>query len=169
VDFSNADTLDKIYMYLQQPDDFVLDEADMKYYTTLVNAYTIMSEYMREGEALMMIRGTGLERMSHAKAWRIMNDVKRLFGNVIERHKEFERTMFYDRLLHLAQLNRDALDFAEERRCLVAAAKLRALDKVEKGLGINPRDIKPIPVEITSDPAALMFDEAQVVDDGEEE
>lgn len=159
-DFKKASRIEKFYIYMMQPDSFTLNDTDFKYFDALQQAFALTCDQISMASAISLIQMSIPEFESWNKANRLYADVQNLYGQIIERNKEFQRILVVEKLRQLAEKAEEQDNITEARRCLVAAGKFEHFDKPDED-GFDPKDFElPQPI-FTSDPDAL---EAEDID-----
>lgn len=163
-DFLQADRMDKIFMHILFPDQFNLNKTDSEYLELLQDAYRLVRKELSDHAVLRLVEEAYPE-ISKYRRHKLINDVKRLWGNIVHRNKEYDRLVLRERLVKLANRARKAGDLQEERRALQAIIRMDGLDvhDVEK---FNPADIQLPTVIFTADPKAYAVEDAEVLNEG---
>lgn len=164
----DKDRLDRIYMYMLQPDYFepYISKYDKQYLGRLTEVHALFREYMSEYKVMKaMIRlFDWVSVPNRCKPY--IQDCQRLFGDFQKRSAEFDRMILRERYFKIAERAKAAEDFDTERKCLDSIMKLDGLDK--HGVGEeDPQQITIPAITFTTDPVALI-EEAQIVGDEEE-
>ncbi len=159
-DFKKASRIEKFYIYMMQPDSFVLTDKDYNYFTAVQQAFALTCDQISMATAIALIQMTIPEFESWNMANKLYSDVQNLYGEIIQRNKEFQRTLTVEKLRQLAEKAEEEGNITEARRCLTAAGKFEHFDKPDIEV-FDPREIEiPEPI-FTSDPSAL---EAEDID-----
>ena len=99
-DWKKASRIERMYIYMMEPDRFALNDPDRKYLNTLKRAFHIMSDYSSNLVASNLIFECFGEVETKNRVYKIMNDARDLFGAMIQRNKEFDRMVMKERLSH---------------------------------------------------------------------
>jgi hypothetical protein len=164
VEFKNATKIERMYMYMIEPDRFVLAEDEERYFHILRQSYAVIAEFDRPRgeviEAINTIKGD-----FRASAYKIIKDAQALYGMFEEIDKRVQRAIVREKLKMLAMKAQEQNDGQLEARCYEAMIRL---DKLDQADGDPVQDITIPMLEITSDPTALI-EEAEIFEDGETE
>lgn len=162
VEFKNATKVERMYMYMIEPDRFVLAEEEERYFHILRQSYAVIAEFDKPRgeviEAINTIKGD-----FRATAYRIMKDAQSLFGMFEEVDKRVQRAIVREKLKMLAIKAQNQNDGQLEARCYEAMIRL---DKLDQSDGDPVQDTTIPMLEVTSDPTALI-EEAEIIEDGE--
>ena len=157
-DWKKANRIERYYMYMMDPDRFALTDTEANHLNAIKRAFNLTHDKITRAEAITIIQDNIAFYEEWAKASKLFTDVQNLFGNLIKRNKEYQRTLLIEKLLKLADLAELEGNITEARRCLVAAGKFDHLDKPTEE-AINPADYEiPEPL-FTDDPKVLVVED----------
>lgn len=161
-DFKSATRIERMRMYLVEPDQFALNDRDDRYFQLLRQAYPIICQGLPKAETKEMIED--LKGSAYRESVvKIIRDAQELFGPFEEVDKRVQRGTIREKLKRLAHLSEEKDDLEEARACYEALIKLDRLDK-DDPIEEVPNEL-PMP-RFTDDTAALeQFEEAEVDDD----
>lgn len=181
-DFLKADRINRIRMYMIEPEKFCLDDADERYYRMLQQAYQLVFDELRQSVAIRVIQETIPEAESWYMANRLLRDIYELFAPFVNKNKELRRAILVEKLYSLARVaeknalvtytdengvetevaNSEWMAIAE--RLYTQAGKFEGLDQHEAPM-LDPDEIRIPEIEITADPQAFL---AAQTEDSEE-
>lgn len=167
-DFQRANRIERLYIYLMEPDSFALNDVDFKYLNLLKKAFHIMSNEVSNVSAATLIYET-LDIETESRVWKIMDDVRQLFGNMIKRNKEFDRMVLQEKIANIAKKANEDKKMELELECYRTMMKLSGAD-VHSADNIDPTEIQLPDLIFTSDPAALYnpdIEDAEIIDEDE--
>jgi hypothetical protein len=96
-EFEKANKVDRIRMSMID-NKFVLKDFEENYAKKLHDIFHILSESTRQTEAVRKIRNVFPE-LSGTRVYQALQDVQNLYGNVMQRNREFDLVMHRERLL----------------------------------------------------------------------
>lgn len=164
-DFRSADRIDRLHMYLLYPDQFQLNKTDSEYLDLLRRVYAIIADELSDHNAFALIKSANPD-LSDYRLHKALRDVKRLWGDIVYRNKQFDRQVLRERLATLVDKASEAQDLTEERRAIQAIIRLDGLDQHDTQ-SIDPDDIELPDITFTDEPGAF-YEDAEVVADEEE-
>lgn len=168
-----------------EPDRFVLNDSDEKYYRQLQTAYHLVFDELRESVAMKAI----MEQVPGADTWhranRILRDIYALFSPFVQKNKDLRRAILLEKLYMMADVAQKNAVFKYEAqdpegnniekegadlewmevagKLYAQAAKIEGLDQPEVSM-LNPDEITIPAIEITSDPNAFLAAQAAIED-----
>lgn len=173
-DYSEADQLNRIRMYMIEPGKFDLGDDDWNYYLRLEGCFHLSQSELSRQVAINKIK-TAYPEMTHHSAVMAFENSQKLFGTVIDNNRKIQKGKLIERLAILADKafanavftikREDDGEIIEEehvnaewmemyRRLSKDIAELERYDK--DGPEFNPDDIKIPQLIITSDPQAFL-------------
>lgn len=163
-DFREASKIDRLYMHLLQPDDFTLNGHEQKHLERLRQVFALVGQEPSDAKAVALVEGA-MPELSKSTIYRAIRDMKKLFGEITLRNREFDRQVLGEKLLALALKAEEKSNIKEARRCYQAYAKIWGLDRLDVE-NFNPQDLEiPQPIFTTREEA--YFEDAEIVDDND--
>jgi len=170
-------------MYMMQPEDFTISDQDERYLEDLTAVFHVMSQVMSDKKVVNILRKSIFKRrnLSLATVYRMITDTRDLFGNVVKRNREFDKTVIRDKYIALHdKLIRISMACQNDPKASIKAieqarltlsniVRLDGLDQ-QAAEGLTPDQLSLPTLIITSDPAALIngnIEEAEVEDSEE--
>lgn len=185
-DFQKADRIDRLRMYMIEPDRFALNNEDLEYYRQLNQAYQLVFDEIRQSVAIRAIQ----EAVPGAESWHranaVLRDIYELFAPFFKKNKDLRRAILVEKLYAMAAIaERKAHgsyedeegkkhEFADQEWMLVAerlytqAAKFEGLDQHDVEM-LDPDEIRIPVIEITSDPAAFIDAQAKEAEEADDD
>lgn len=148
-EFEQAEGLDRLYMYLMQPDDFWLDQREGLRLEALRSTWAIMCSKPATWRRVKVIMGA--LHVSEGTARRYIQDASLLFGDILKTDADIEFRILRDKYLSLAERAELAGEFDVARRCYDSASSM--MDKIEARTPVQKRVYAA--VVFTNDPKAL--------------
>lgn len=173
-EFKAANRVDRLYMHLQQPADLKLSNTDEIYLEDLTEIFHICSHYLSDRKAMAVLKNSIFKKRNFSRAtlYRMMIDAKNLFGNVIERNKDFDRAVLREKFIEIHRLmiaqgknTGNVKAYEQARLALFNLMKLDGTDMQEKENGLRAEDLKLPQLIITNNPEALKGDGHKSGDD----
>lgn len=163
--FKKAGRLDRLYFHMMQPDQLELNSRESEYLEKLKRVFAIMAIELDTGKVVTKVQNLFPDAGTTRHIYRLINDVKNLFGDVIERNKAFEREVLKAKFIHVAKKASKEKDLETERRCYLNIMRLMGLDE-QDGNGFNPEDIELPDLHFTDNPKAIAgeFDEFEEIE-----
>jgi hypothetical protein len=185
-DFKKAPLLDRIRMYMIEPERFDLNDRDYQYYRKLNQAFQIVFEEVAEGAAIKMIQMAveGCENLVIAK--KVLADCFELFGPMIKKNKDMRRAILVEKMYELAAKAEKNAHFTTNDENGVPkhhfdaewmqiaanlyekAGKFEGLDKHDVPI-LNPDDLEIPELIITPDPQVFIEAQSEPFDEYEDE
>jgi hypothetical protein len=185
-DFKKAPLIDRIRMYMIEPERFDLNDRDFQYYRKLNQAFQIVFEEVAEGAAIKMIQMAveGCENLVIAK--KVLADCFELFGPMVKKNKDMRRAILVEKMYELAakaeknahwsendengvpqmRFDKDWMEIAAN--LYEKAGKFEGLDKHDVPI-LNPDDLEIPELIITPDPQVFIEAQSEPFDEYEEE
>jgi hypothetical protein len=128
-DFKRADRLEKIYMTIQQPNDFDLTDTDERYKRLLQQAYPIIISGRPQFEVMRLIMTLegGLWR---SQVSQIIRDTQELYAAFDSVHPKILRGVMREMLLENVQVLKKIRDDDEEE----SSTRIKAADSITKAV-----------------------------------
>ncbi len=120
-------TLDKIRKYyLKGENSVTLSEKQESIRINIYKAWNLLIHYHSNEQAVNVLKNEGI---SHAQAYRYVNDAKSIFGDVEKNHQEAEKYLIKEDLMRLQQRAIKDKDGLLELRVINSRIKLAGFDK----------------------------------------
>lgn len=149
-DWENADRIDRLYMYLMEPDRWVLSYEEDDYLENLRKVWAIVCKQSTPRGRMKLIAYH--MNVTERTIRNYINEATRLFGDMLAIDVELELSLAYNRMMKLHDKARESGDYETARRCQDNA--LGILEKIEAA---KPKQVKKYPtITFTSDPTALV-------------
>ena len=175
-DFDKAGRIDRLYMTMLEPDDFVLTDTDSSYLDILTRAYPIICTGRPSAEVILQIGE--LEHKWQSQAIKIYKDAQELFGRFEEINPLVMRGIFIAKMQEIANKMQDIVDDDEldeharakagdvMRKCWADIAKVSRLDKIEAKKAQMPLPPRPLVTvhEMYKDAEIAMIDNEGATD-----
>lgn len=141
-DFKRADRLEKIYMTVQQPNDFALTDTDDRYKRLLMQAYPIIISGRPQFEVMRLIMTLegGLWRNQAAQ---IIRDTQELYAAFDSVHPKVMRGSMREMLLENVKVLKDIRDDIDNEvsiRIKAADSITKAVDNMSKYAGLDKKE-----------------------------
>lgn len=165
-DFKSAKRIERIYIWMMEPERFRLSDKDMAYFETLKAAFIILSSTLSMRKAVEMIRHTSMKHSLNGKtiseraAYNVINDVKNLFGDVLKRNKEFDRMVITERIAEIAERAESDGDDELALSAYKELGKFKMLHKEESN-EINTDDVDLPQLVVGSNPDYLKIGDVE--------
>lgn len=150
-DFAAAEGLDRLYMYLMQPDDFewLITQQEINKLESLRSTWAIMCSKMSTWRRVKTI--IAAMHVSERTAGRWIEEAGKLFGDLLKTDYQIEMTVLRDKYFSLAERAELDGDYDVARRCYDSAAAVMA--KMEQSAPKQKRVFAA--VVFTNDPKVL--------------
>jgi len=160
--FKNAGKVERMYIHMMNPEFFMLTDTEASRLEQLKDCFALVNHTVSPTEQIRLILETIREIDSWEMANKLKNEMEQLFGDIVTRNRDYTRTLYINKLRELSVLAERDEDYAEARRCIVAAAKLDHMDLPEQQK-FDP-EMNKIPKAIfTNDISDLEIEEAEEV------
>ena len=182
-DFKNASRLDRIYMWMIEPErfDHLLTQEEEEHARKLQQAYHGVFQELRRSAAVKWIQNNVRGAESLYLANRVLDDMQEVFGRFLDKNLALKQAIVVEKMYEDAEMMRalakklkDDGDWERAGNLLEKANKVRNDAAQLEGLHKIQKDFRPeefaIPeVVITSDPAVLNenFEDAELDEDDE--
>jgi len=148
-DWKQADRIERLYIYLLQPDDFELSYEDEEYLDCLKQVWTILGKTMAKMKQVSRI--VDMIGVTTRTAFKYIDDAQALFGEILKTDAEVELAVMKERYYRLADKAEKDGDFDTARRCMDSAQNI-----IEKLEARKPKQQRVFATVIfTDDPKAL--------------
>lgn len=148
-EFKAAEPLDRLYMYLMQPDDFWLDQREGLKLEALRSTWAIMCSKPSTWRRVKVIMEA--LHVSEGTARRYIHEAAQLFGDILKTDTDIELRILRDKYLSLAERAELSGEYDVARRCYDSASAM--MDKIEARTPVQKRVFAA--VVFTNDPKAL--------------
>lgn len=184
-DFKEANRVERIFIWMMEPEKFTLNHYDQTYFDRLKTIFTIMCENLEQKVQMTLIQNIYTE-LAPYQLYGLMNDAEALFGKVRKVNKDFQRGLQRERLKsYIEWLSPKEIDPKKEpdnskpfkpvpddaAKLLLKAEellmKLDRLDAEENDETFDWDSLKIPKADFTSDPKYLHAEDAVIDDDGE--
>lgn len=168
---AKKDRLQRIYLYVMEPTVFgrCISKYDLEHLDRMQVALSLFQHYMSESKVEKALVKAIKSLRSVAEVRPIIRDCKELFGDMMERDKDFDRMILRERLYKIAERAKDSEDYDTERKCIDSIMKLDGLDKHESVDAVP--ELKLPKIVFSNNISALLesdAEEAEIVEDEEE-
>jgi hypothetical protein len=164
-EFRKLPKLERIYQWLLHPTYFNLKDEDDKYFRRLREVYWILCDTPNRMEQMARINALIPEANSKYNTVHLRKDCEKLFGDIMEVHKKFDRALTRQRLELIYERAMDQGDLDTARLTIGNIMRLEGLD-VHSTEKVDWSQVELPPIEFTDNPKAL---EAEDIDYEEEE
>ncbi len=157
-----GDRVQRIFIHMMDEEGrFPLSDKDHRVYEAIKKCFSIMSEHTSMAKVHALTKtASGLK--SDAAVYRIINETKQIFGNIIESNKKFERFAMTERLYEIARRAKESGAIKEEIEALKQIRLLNALHvEDDKGADMPTEIPKAI---FTDDPAFITAPDAEEIE-----
>jgi hypothetical protein len=111
-DFKSADRIERIFIWMMEPEKFILNPRDEIYMDELKQAYIIMTEEMEEVRRMKKLKQLWPEHRP-VQLMKLMDDSESLFGRFRKMNKDFQDKLVRERLMGMLQ---DLIEVPKENR-----------------------------------------------------
>jgi hypothetical protein len=191
-EFDNAGRIDRLYMAMIQPDDFVLSHNEQEHFNILTRAYPIICTGRPPHIVIAQI--SALEDKWSSQAFKVYKESQDLYGRFEEVNTRVMRGIFINKMTKLAQMMEDIAESKaqyqsdnanyqedeeqvlnvgtevrikaskEARECWEAIAKYTKIDKVDDVIDTTPPPPAPL---LRVHEMYKKIEKAQIIDDGD--
>lgn len=165
-DFKNADRIGKLRLHLLDSKRFKIKTQDSEYLNSLKKVFHIMSEELSDAIVINRIQSEVRENTNTAYASTLINDTKRLFGDIIETNKKFDRMRLREQFIVMYQKLKDDKQWNEARLTLRNIMELDGLHLHDID-SIDPADFEIGDVIFVTDPKVLQQNEETSISESE--
>lgn len=155
--WKEATNLERIAIWLQQPEDFELSVLEEQKMETLRQVWAVMISTMVNGKRMNKI--AEMFSTDRRNAWKMMQEADFLFGSLLKTDKEAELSALKNRYYALADAAEQAGDFDAARKCLDSAQTV--IQQIEN---MAPKRRQYTEIVFTSNPLALTAENGQEID-----
>jgi|GEM_PF-1047965 len=120
-DWDAGSSLDRLYMYLLEPNRWYLSDIEFKRLDHLRQVWGIMCDNMVQRERIKLIVAL-MDNMTTEKTVKsLMSDAQYLFGDILSINAELELYILKEQYYELAKKAREDKDYATAKKCLDGA------------------------------------------------
>lgn len=170
-EFDNAGRIDRLYMAMIQPDEFILSNDESVYLDILTRAYPIICTGRPKSIVIKQIGE--LEDKWNSQVIKIYKDAQDLYARFEEVNTRVLRGIFIEKQTHIAEMMEDLAKNGEDelarakaadvaRRCWEAIAKFTRIERIDDVIDTTPPPPAPL---LRVHESYKKIEKAQIIDD----